>query len=545
MPSLGSAQGLSGSYLAGELATRENNYAASSQYYVRAMAQDPKNTALMERAAISFVSAGELQRAKPIVRLMQDRGLATDLTRLMDLAFLMKAGEYDKVLDVIETIEVSPFERALGAWALVGQGKPNAALDVLADLEKLNGMRGFSQYHTALIRAYVGDLEMAADMLAKDGITILPMSRRTLITHATILAELERHSDALAVLDYGFAARTDPSLSALYARIAAGAPFAFDQIQNVYQGAAEVLHFVSSNYKDNSDDEVLLIYARLADELAPGNVDALLDTADYLERLQNYDLAIKIYEKIPVDHEAYVRATIGRAEALQAAEKPEEALDVLGQLSATYPDLALSWTIQGHILSRQKKYAEARAMYDRSIDLTPTPSQIHWHLFFSRGVTNERLGDWEKAEADFKMSLALNPKEARVLNYLGYSLLERKERLDEALVYIQDAVRAEPDSGYIVDSLGWAYFRTGEYDKALVQMERAVNLLATDGIVTDHLGDVYWAVGRITEAQFQWRRALSFGLETEEDEDRIRRKIELGLDQVLADEGSAPLKVQN
>jgi len=129
-----------------------------------------------------------------------------------------------------------------------------------------------------------------------------------------------------------------------------------------------------------------------------------------------------------------------------------------------------------------------------------------------------------------------------VLNYLGYSLVEKQEKLEEALEMIERAVEARPDSGYIVDSLGWALYRLGRYEEAVGHMERAAELLPVDPIVNDHLGDVYWAVGRRTEARFQWNRALSFDPEPEEAE-RIRRKLEVGLDAVLAEEGAEPLAV--
>jgi len=130
-----------------------------------------------------------------------------------------------------------------------------------------------------------------------------------------------------------------------------------------------------------------------------------------------------------------------------------------------------------------------------------------------------------------------------VLNYLGYSYVEKKENLDEALDMIQRAAAERPDAGYIVDSLGWALYRLGRYDEAVVQMEKAVELEPTEPLLNDHLGDVYWAVGRKREAEFQWRRALNLGPGDagELDLDRVRRKLEVGLDQVLKEEGAPPL----
>jgi Flp pilus assembly protein TadD len=193
------------------------------------------------------------------------------------------------------------------------------------------------------------------------------------------------------------------------------------------------------------------------------------------------------------------------------------------------------------MLRREERWAEAIPVYDAAIALVPEVKPDHWALFFSRAICEESLRNWDKAEADFRKALELNPDQPQVLNYLGYSFVDRGVNLDEALAMIERAVKAEPDSGYIIDSLAWAYFRLGRYADALAPMEKASLLEPVDPIVTDHLGDVYWAVGRKREAEFQWRRALSFDPE-EKDATRIRRKLEIGLDAVLAEEGAAPLQ---
>jgi Tfp pilus assembly protein PilF len=182
----------------------------------------------------------------------------------------------------------------------------------------------------------------------------------------------------------------------------------------------------------------------------------------------------------------------------------------------------------GDALRAQDDDQEAIAAYTVAMDLTAESDTRMWFLHFSRGIAYSQDGDSVAAEADFRAALAINPEQPQVLNYLGYSLVEEQRKLDEALDMIERAVAASPDSGYIVDSLGWVYYRLGRYEEAVVQMERAVELMPTDPILNDHLGDVYWAVGREREARFQWRRALSFAPHPDLDTDLVRRKIEDG-----------------
>ena len=179
---------------------------------------------------------------------------------------------------------------------------------------------------------------------------------------------------------------------------------------------------------------------------------------------------------------------------------------------------------------------------DPAIALEGEPGPQQWLVFCARGITHEREDRWDLAEADFRKSLELNPGQPQVLNYLGYSFVEMGVNMEEAVELIEEAVAAQPDSGYIVDSLCWVQFRMGQYSDAVENLERAAELMPVDPIVNDHLGDAYWAVGRKIEAEFQWKRALSFDPE-EEDATRIRRKLEVGLDVVLEEEGAAPLRI--
>ena len=217
---------------------------------------------------------------------------------------------------------------------------------------------------------------------------------------------------------------------------------------------------------------------------------------------------------------------------------------MLQSLSKTHSELPVVHLTLGDFYRADERYAEAVKAYDKAISLYEDPQDARWFAYYTRGIAYERLGEWDNAEADFRKALELSPGQPQVLNYLGYSLVEMGTKLDEALGMIEQAVATSPNSGHIVDSLGWVLFQLGRYEEAAAQLERAAELMPVDPIVNDHLGDGYWAVGRKIEARFQWHRALSFDPE-EADAERIRRKLEVGLDQVLAEEGADPIKVAN
>ena len=115
-----------------------------------------------------------------------------------------------------------------------------------------------------------------------------------------------------------------------------------------------------------------------------------------------------------------------------------------------------------------------------------------------------------------------------MLNYLGYSWIDQGANLDEGMRMIRRAVEQRPDDGYIVDSLGWAYYRIHNYEEAVKQLERAVELKPDDPTINDHLGDVYWKTGRVLEARVQWSHARDLKPDPE-DLVKINQKLASGL----------------
>ncbi|MEM6481579.1 MAG: tetratricopeptide repeat protein, partial [Pseudomonadota bacterium] len=328
---------------------------------------------------------------------------------------------------------------------------------------------------------------------------------------------------------------------------AQGAPVPFRRISSVADGAAEVFYSIGQALIGDTGEDFTLLYARIAEYLDEDHVDAVIMAAELLGELERYELATETYRRVPNDHPAFPAAEMGRAESLRRAEKADAAIEVLEALQKSHPDLPMVHVSTADLYRQGERYQDAVSAYDDALALLDEGTSEQWFVYYARAISYERMDVWEKAEADFRAALELNPDHPQVLNYLGYSLVEKQIKLDEALSMIERAVERQPESGYIVDSLGWVLYRLGRYEEAVGHMERAAELMPVDPVVNDHLGDVLWAVGRTTEAKFQWRRALSFINDTTQmqdiDPDRIRRKLEVGLDTVLEDEGAPPLKV--
>lgn len=531
-----------GAYLAGRTAALGRDFGAAARYFGQAVVADPTNPALLENVLAALLGQGEVDAAIPVSDQIVRLEIDSQFAHMVQSAKLAAAGDWDAIIANLDAGQsIGPLVDGLTrAWADVGRGQMTDAITAFDAVIAAPGLKAFGLYHKALALAVVGDFEGADAIFALPQTEGMQHTRQSSIAHAQVLSQLGRNADAVAMIDATFGAGLDPSLAALRARLVAGEAVPFSFVASAQAGLAEVYYSVAMALGEDTADAYKLVYGRIAQYLAPQNTEVNLLVAALLERMDLYDLANATYDLIPRDDPSFMAAELGRAAVLRKAGQAETAVEVLQQLAEGHPDSPLVLATLGDTLRGLDQFAEANAAYSRALDLYGPTDRARWFVLYTRGITFHQLDQWPAAEADFRASLALNPGQAQVLNYLGYSLVEQGEKLDEALGMIEQAVAAQPDNGAIVDSLGWVLFQLGRYDEAVVHMERAAALEPVDAVVNDHLGDVYWAVGRLTEAQFQWHRALSFDPEAAEAL-RIRAKLAEGLDAVLATEGTAPL----
>jgi tetratricopeptide (TPR) repeat protein len=537
----GAKEGLAGAFLAAKIAAANADYRAADLWYQRALALDPSNIELLNGAMIAALSLGEIERASDLAAELHGLNAANQTTLLARMAGAAERGDFAEIIE-IETLEVSAGslqDDLLAGWALIGLGQMNDGIARFDKVAQMQGLAGFGLYHKAIALALAGNFDGAAAALAAPEAGPQVNARRGAILQAEVLSQIGQTAQAADLLRQRFALGQDARVAEMIALLDAGQALPISGFKDASSGLAEVFFTVAAALGTENDPTYTLLQARIASDLRPDDSEALLLTASVLEKLEQFDLAAETYGQIAPDHPDYTSAQIGRSAAVFSAGRGEESLQILKDLAAAFPTEFDVQVALGQGLRRAEQFEAAITAYDAALALLPQILPQHWAIFYSRGIAYDNLRQYDAAEADFRTALELNPNQPNVLNYLGYSLVDRGEKLEEALGMIQRAVAARPDSGYIIDSLAWALYRLGRYSEALAPMERAAQLEPVDPIVTDHLGDVYWANGRQREAMFQWRRALSFE-PTEKDAERIRKKLEIGLDAVRASEGAPP-----
>lgn len=539
-----------GPYLAARQAALDSDFVAASRYYTQALGPEGTDPYLLDSTLVSLISAGEMEQAVALAKRATNAAnpeTGTELSQLVLRVEMAKTGDWDGLLAQSEaalsgntnddsTGEGRLLDGMVHAWALLGAGKASDAITAFERLSRIPGAQGIVQYHLALAKAKVGDFEAANTLLADDaaGGHILGI-----IARAQVLSQLERNDEAIAMLDALPRLSDEPTLMALREKLAAGETLPFASIDSSADGIAQVfLTFATALASTEEPDPLSLIQARFAEYLAPSLSESRLLTAQLLQSVGQFDLAEQEFDALREQGEMRPIAELARIDALVRADRLDDAEKAALTLTSTHPELAQSWIALGDLLRQQEKFAQAVPAYDKALALLADAGRARWFPLYARGIALERSGQFDKAEADMRAALEIQPDSAPVLNYLGYSLVDRNIKLDEALTMIQRAVELSPDDGYILDSLAWAYYRLGRYNEAVAPMERSIASMSDDPLVNDHMGDIYWMVGRQREAEIQWNRALSLDPETPEEEARIRAKLERGLDAVLADEAA-------
>jgi len=528
----------SGAYLAGRAAEFEDDLKSAVTYYERALALDPDNADLQQTLLLALVSQGEIDKALPYadqlkavpeVERFSRLTLAIDSFRKKDFAAaerwlnLVLESDLDRLITGIMT-----------SWAKVGQGDTEAALTSLDNLQGPQWYDLFKSYHRALILANDGQAEEADAAFDEVVTELAPRSvapdtmGRLAEVYASYLSSRGEKERALAVLQQaeqtGGGIATIPELRA---KIEGGEKLD-SVVANAPDGAAEILLNIATELASGGGDSFVRVYLQLARALRPHGDAVLVQLAHVAERQQDGEEAIAIYRQIRKGSPwaRFVDFQIGLN--LADLKRNDEAIAHLKKVLEADPKDMRAYLALGGVYASQKNYSDAAELYDRAVAQIPEPRREHWNIFYQRGIAYERLKQWPKAEPNFKKALELYPDHPQVLNYLGYSWIDMNMNLEEGMELIKRAVELRPSDGYIVDSLGWAYYRLGQYDQAVEHLERAVSLRPEDAVLNDHLGDVYWRVGRKLEARYQWSQVKS--LEAEPDLlAQVEEKLKNGL----------------
>ena len=526
-----SPENAAGSYLAARHAGAERDATAAAAYYMDVLKLDPKNPDLLSRTFLSVLTNGDIDQASRLAERMLDVDHTDKISHLVigirELKLMHYGAAKQNFAQSVRGPVTDLTAALLSAWAQAGAGDAHGAVDTLDKLSGPDWYGIFKDLHAGFILDLAGD-KKGAQKRYESAYKTDPSAMRTVQAYGRFLSRNGSKDDALKVYqDFAKVLPDHPLINEEMKAIADGQklPTLVDSPQ---AGAAEALYGLGASIGRRGGEDLALIYLQLALYLQPSHAMALLSLGDLYEDLKKPDLAIKAYERVPANSSLSRNAEIQMAVDLDALDRTDEAKQRLQHVIAQRSKDTEAIIELGNIQRSRKDFAGCADTYSKAIDTVPNPEKSNWVMFYFRGICYERSHQWPAAEADMKKALDLFPEQPLVLNYLGYSWVDQGVHLDQGMDMIRRAVEQRPDDGYIVDSLGWAYFRTGNYDEAVKNLERAVELKPEDPTINDHLGDAYWRVGRMLEAHFQWSHAKDLKPEPD-DLPKIEAKLQNGL----------------
>lgn len=527
---------LYGAYLAGRVAHMRHDFASATEYYKIVLEKDKNNQNLNRYAYALLTSLGNLNEAatyaqQEIDSKQSDNSLAPLIIAIRDF----NQSDYAKVRKDIKPLDKQDVYKTIinpliEAWSYAGEKNEMKAIASLNKMIKDQPLDTLNLFHKGMIYDYLGNKEKAAECFS-DIIKNHPqeVTYRILevITNFYIrsgdkamaqkISNRYNDNSALAILlsDINRKIDKDDGQSAAI-------------IDTPQKGLAEAMFNIGTIFRaSNGGGEFAQIYIASSSFLNPEYDISKIALANILEENGLYQEANRYYAQINKKSGSYFIAQLKMIENLNTLKDYAAAEKLLKKLLKDYPENTQLLNNLADIEREMNNPKEAIKLYQKALETQKNPDNNSWPIYYALGVSYHQENQLDKAGEYLKKALDLSNRNPNVLNYLGYIYLINDKNTDEAVQMILDAYNQYSYEGHIIDSLGWVFFRLGEYDKAISFLEQASDMNPANAVISDHLGDAYWFVGRKNEATFQWQHALVLKEDAESiDRNAIQNKLE-------------------
>ncbi|MGY8976154.1 MAG: tetratricopeptide repeat protein [Alphaproteobacteria bacterium] len=514
-----------GSFLSSKFARSITDIDKAAYYAQYSYSQNTAASGLGIIALEALLANGQIKEAIPIGIKISNEVPEITLAQYLKVLDSLDSNNFNKTLELL--LKVSPngidtyILPILQTWAAAGSNQQTGGLQIIKDQAERGVLEPIYDYHSALINEFIGNSEAAKINYSN----IIKKSNNANAQVYLSAAEFFKRNNNQGLLDKTIAKleRLKPYSNELFLLKNSNVSPS-KKINNVKDGIAEIFLNSAEILFNEGLDRQALIYGQIALYLSPN-----LDSASYLlgkifRSINNNERAVKYLKNVKDNSSIFYDAKITYAEIIYDIEGTEKSFAILNKLHKLHPEnINLSRSI-AELFYKSENFDKSIEYYDLIFSKIEKIEFKHWPLFYSSGIALERGKKWERAEKQFLMALKFVPDNPQVLNYLGYSWIDQGININAAMEMIVKAAEQRPSDGYIIDSLGWAFYQIGQYEEAVIKLEKAVEL-TSDSIIIDHLGDALFYSGRKIEAVFQWKRALEFE-PSEEMTNKIKEKIE-------------------
>lgn len=528
---------LYGSYLAGRVAHIRQDYANAAKYYEKSMDKGLVNDDILGKTYIILALQGDIDKSYKYANKAREQGDTNNFIEIINAAYYFKNGNYKLAREEINQIKEKSYKELIAplfiAWTYVGENNYNKATEELKKIAASSEMTAVYNLHRGLIEEYFRNTDAAEEFYNKmtgDNATDVSFRALQIISNFYVRNGKKDKAESLISKYYG-SSNIKEMLSGLSDTIKKGNEKTSPIVKTAEIGISEVFLEVALLFKSiPSGYDYAQMYTAISQYFNPDNDIAKIAMADIYDERQLYNEANRYYDLISPKSELYYPAQIKKSNNLLAEKKYDEAAKVLKKLLKDNPQNFQILFNLGDVLRVSDNQPEAIKYYNKAIKSIFYESEKHWPIYYAIAVSYDRNNEWQKAEESLEKALKLSKRHPQVLNYLGYSWLKNGKNTDKAIEYILEAYEKEPNDGVIIDSLGWVYFKIGDYKNAITYLEKASELNPQNAIISDHLGDAYWLGGRRNEAVYLWKHALTQKEELEElNTKHVKHKIKNGL----------------
>ncbi len=523
--------GSSGNYLVAINAAGKNDFEFAARNYLSVLKDSGEDPLILQETLLFSVLANDIELALKLSALAEKQGLQIPTAGLISLVGHLKNKEFTEAQTLVSRYEETLpkfFSTLVYGWIEIENGSFDSGIKLFRSLD--TSSRQIGLYNCAIAFAMSGEFQSALRFIEELDDKKVKFDDKQLQAVVQIYSNNNLNEKAIELINF----QGKDKNSGIFVEILLGLKnkkkLRFSAFSTPSDALANVFYLMgNTGEKIKKSPIASIFYIQLA-ELLTANKDYYnIRLAEIFADMKAFQYSIKKFDNISPGSPFYLRAQLGSADTLVQKGQRSQGRRILQQLISDGFNEFVIFDSLADIFRANEDYETAIEYYDIALNLLSEEARRKkWATFFVRGISYDQSGDWEKAKIDLENALNLSPNHPEVLNYYGYSLIERNESLERALGMIESAVSQRPESGYIIDSLAWGLFRLGQYQKAIGPMERAIQLEPHDPIVNDHLGDVLWMIGRKREAEFQWRRALLFG-PTIENEEKIKKKLRYGI----------------
>ncbi len=519
-----------------------SNYIADSEnrseYFGRAYQGDRSDMALARRALTAAWMDGDIKKSVSMSREITRTHPQEAMSRSILGAKAFAAGDYKGAKKYLNEdtgdVTVQIVMDLIRAWSEKELGDEDTAKDLLADLSGWAYIKVLGNLQLANMEGPKGDLDSSLaiyDLADSAGVatTEVALSRARLLSES---GDVDAALEALAEFDEANGGFESGPVKIYLDELKANKPLSaqYSPQQEVSWALTEASYGFFARNRAFDVAEVFLRHAILID---PDNDKAKIWLAALIED-ERQDEALELFRRVKPDSAYAVSARLSEANVFFDRDEDTTAMNILEKTNQDFASFTTREALGRARLIREN-YKDALPIYDALVNsMSEDDIKANTQPLYFRAICHEREKNWDQAVVDFQKVLEIDPDDADALNYLGYTWVDRGENLTEAFDMIEKAVELEPESGAIVDSLGWAHYKLGRYSEARQNLEKAVELTPNSATIIDHLGDVYWKLGRFREAGYQWKRALDYD-PTDKERKNINAKLKGGLSAASSD----------